>query len=214
MKRLLIVAPHHDDEIIGCGGTILHEIKNGSEIFIVVLTSGSLYRGVETPKIGEKRSEEAIQALNYIGIPLENIFFLKLHERDNFVGYKNVALLARLINELKITDLFFPHNDEQDMDHKRACQLAEEALFLSRDMCYPNTSTVKNSFKYEVWTPLQSFQKIVNISNVAKIKHEALKKYISQDKELHIATGILGLNRYRGFQVGCVYAEVYKTECI
>lgn len=214
MKRLLIVAPHHDDEMLGCGGTILHELKEGSEIFIVVLTSGSLYRGVETSKIGEQRNKETIQTLRYIGLSSKNIFFLKLRERDNFVNYKNVALLAQLINKLKITDLFFPHNDEQDMDHKRACQLTEEALFLSRDMCYPNTSTIKNSFKYEVWTPLQSFQKIVNITSFAKSKHEALKKYISQDKELHIATGILGLNRYRGFQVGCVYAEVYKTECI
>lgn len=99
------------------------------------------------------------------------------------------------------------------MDHKRGYQLVKEALFLAGDICYPQKKTVKRCFEYEVWTPLQEFQKIIDISPFAK-KAWCFKKYGSQDKELHIATGALGLNRYRGFQVGCVYAEVYKTECL
>lgn len=40
MKRLLVFAPHPDDEILGCGGTIIKNIQQGNEVYVCVVTRG------------------------------------------------------------------------------------------------------------------------------------------------------------------------------
>lgn len=208
----MIVAPHHDDEIIGCGGKIIQEIKEGNEVHVVILTSGGLVKGNFKISERKKREEETIKALEFIGVDECNVDFLRLRERDDFVNLSNSLKLSNLINTYLINEIYFPHKLEQDLDHKNAYYLTREAIFLSRECLYPLKPTIRSVFEYEVWTPIQSFQKVVNISDIAKLKHDALKQYTSQNETFHLSTGILGLNRYRGFQCGCVYAEVFKTE--
>lgn len=208
----MIVAPHHDDEIIGCGGKIIQEINKNNEVHVVVLTSGGLTKGNFKISERNKREEETLNALKFIGVNKCNVHFLRFKERDNFVNLSNALKLSKLINNYLINEIYFPHELEQDFDHKNAYYLTRQAIFLSRECLYPLKPTIRATFEYEVWTPIQSFQKVVNISDIAKLKHDALKQYTSQNEIFHLSTGILGLNRYRGFQCGCVYAEVFKTE--
>ena len=40
-KKISIIAPHPDDEVLGCGGTIYKLVKSGAEVFVAILTNAS-----------------------------------------------------------------------------------------------------------------------------------------------------------------------------
>ena len=87
--RILILAPHPDDEVLGCGGIIQHALAMGVPVRVIFLTYGDnnepsffLYEKhlVVMPKavrkMGEMRREEALTAANILGLPPEDLTFL------------------------------------------------------------------------------------------------------------------------------------------
>jgi len=61
-QRVLVLAPHPDDETIGCGGTIARLAARGADIEVVVLTDGEATIGGQPPALGGGRSTEATAA--------------------------------------------------------------------------------------------------------------------------------------------------------
>jgi LmbE family N-acetylglucosaminyl deacetylase len=93
-KRLLIVAPHCDDETLGSGGLILKALRRGMEVRVVVVTNGDGYMFATMEEfhslyptskdfiyIGKKRQKESIRALEKLGVAKENIYFLGYPDR-------------------------------------------------------------------------------------------------------------------------------------
>lgn len=87
--RILILAPHPDDETIGCAGIIQQAVKVGAKVNIAYLTNGEhnqlafivfekriTFRRGEFIHLGEVRRKEAIKAMKLLGIPKENLVFL------------------------------------------------------------------------------------------------------------------------------------------
>lgn len=70
--KVLIIAPHQDDEILAAGGLIQRLKKNGSHIAVLFATNGD-YRG---PQIAFQRYCESCNALKYLGISSDGIFYL------------------------------------------------------------------------------------------------------------------------------------------
>ncbi|MBI4706622.1 MAG: PIG-L family deacetylase [Candidatus Omnitrophica bacterium] len=97
-ERVLIFAPHPDDETIGCAGVIQHALKAGAEIKVVYLTNGdhnqlafivyekrlTLRKG-EFLHMGEVRRKEAVAAMKLLGLKENNLVFL---------GYPDFGTLA------------------------------------------------------------------------------------------------------------------------
>lgn len=92
--RLLVLAPHPDDEVAGCGGLILRAIKEGIPVRIVFLTNGDsnegaflAYRGhpVVSPSaviaMGRTREQEALRADAVLGVPSSAVSFLGYPDR-------------------------------------------------------------------------------------------------------------------------------------
>jgi LmbE family N-acetylglucosaminyl deacetylase len=40
MRKILVIAPHPDDEVLGCGGTIAKYTKQGDEVYLCIVTKG------------------------------------------------------------------------------------------------------------------------------------------------------------------------------
>lgn len=76
-KKLLIVAPHEDDEALMCSGVITHALRNGADVNLVVVTNGDN----KGRKMGLIRMRETIKAMNFLGLSAEKIIFL---------GYGNI----------------------------------------------------------------------------------------------------------------------------
>lgn len=85
-KRVIIFAPHQDDEILGCAGTIDLLMKSNIEIFVVFATNGD-FCGKESSKT---RLQESIAALNVLGIQKDHIIVLGF--ADTGMAYKDSFL--------------------------------------------------------------------------------------------------------------------------
>jgi glycosyltransferase involved in cell wall biosynthesis/LmbE family N-acetylglucosaminyl deacetylase len=71
-KKILILAPHEDDEALMCSGVITHALKNGAALKVVVATNGDS-KGRETALM---RMRETVRAMQYLGLNAANIVFL------------------------------------------------------------------------------------------------------------------------------------------
>ena len=87
--RLLIIAPHPDDETLPTAGVIQKAVNSGKTVKVVIITTGDGFRKavienyqVEKPqpedyqRLGIDRHEESVAALQLLGVPRENIIFL------------------------------------------------------------------------------------------------------------------------------------------
>ena len=88
-ERIVIVAPHPDDEVLGCGGLIQQAVAAGADVRVIYLTNGDhnqvafkLYSGrlhlgpKDYFKFGERRRTEALAATGLLGLPTNHLFFL------------------------------------------------------------------------------------------------------------------------------------------
>jgi LmbE family N-acetylglucosaminyl deacetylase len=92
-ERILIVAPHSDDEVLSCGGVIHQAVMMGCEVLVVVITNGDGFTIATTTKVkkvkgwqrfidfGVLRQNESLSACKYLGLPRENICFLGYPDR-------------------------------------------------------------------------------------------------------------------------------------
>lgn len=87
--RILVIAPHPDDEVLGTGGLIEQALAQDSEVRVVVITNGDgqVLAPVKLemdafphPKdyidLGKRRQQESLAGLAEIGVPLKNVYYL------------------------------------------------------------------------------------------------------------------------------------------
>lgn len=123
-NKILVIAPHPDDEALGCGGLMKHLIKKNKSVYIVLLTGGENCFG-DSVKINKdflkgKRRELTRLAAQPIGIPIENIYFLDF--KDGGVNDKDPEInkLTAIIDLINPDAVFVPHHFEGWNDHVQA----------------------------------------------------------------------------------------------
>jgi LmbE family N-acetylglucosaminyl deacetylase len=92
--RLLVFAPHEDDETLGQGGLIQHALAQGMDVHVVIETNGDSYifatmeefrkafpSANDYIRIGDIRQQESLTALKVLGVPKENVTFLSYPDR-------------------------------------------------------------------------------------------------------------------------------------
>lgn len=216
--NILIIAPHHDDEVLGCGGTIIKHHRKGDKIWVAYVTAG--WSGI--PKIKSKaeairiREKEARNACKILGI--KKAIFMREENRDISANSAITQKLIRIIREIKPNLIYTPHPDEKDIEHKITYEITKEATWLSKSPYLPKlgspTKSIETIYLYEVWTPMRNFFLREDITNVIDEKMKALLVYKSQLEHLNLVDAITGLNMYRGSMVGTSkkFAEVFQVE--
>ena len=202
--NVLVIAPHPDDESIGCGGAVALHAERGDRITPVFLTSGELGLKQLTPQKARRiREAEGRSACEVLG--MDKPKFLRLS--DWMMG-DNIDLaaakLAPLLRQFAPRLIYLPHPKEWHPDHKASLPVLRAALQLSR--------TAEPALRgYEIWTPLAEYHHVENISKVMPTKLHALRKHVSQLKEWDYVRAVKGLSAYRGAMAGrCRYAEVFQ----
>lgn len=203
--KILVLAPHPDDDILGCGGTMRLISKNGGKIKVVYLTDGSLgfsdnkRRAIsERVELAKTREAEAKKAAFSLGI--EDLVFWRYKDGSLILNKTNLKLMAEMIADFKPDIIFAPSFLDNNPDHIETSKILAEAL---RDYKKPNLQI----FSYEIWSPVYA-NKLVVIDSVAKDKFTALKMHESQLRSRNYLNAIRGLNRYRAgmYSIG-EYAE-------
>lgn len=197
-ERVIVLAPHMDDETIGCGGTLARHVRAGGAVRVVFLTDGrhgggrqlKELKGValqaEQLQLVATRKAEARRALEILGV--HDVSFLDA-EDGTLAEDSGTASRLRTILEAERPDLVYvPYFLEQHPDHYAASRILLEA---TRD-----STLSMQCLGYEVWTPLFP-NCFVKIDDVVELKRRALTQYHSQLEQTdYVHTG-LGLNAYR-----------------
>jgi N-acetylglucosamine malate deacetylase 1 len=213
--NILVFAPHPDDDLIGCGGSIANHINNGSEVSVVYMTSGEAgslkYTKTELAKI---REAEARDAAKKIGIT--NTIFL--NNQDGYLDYNqaNLAGLIEIIREHKPDIVYLPHENDSHMDHKTTYKLVTESVNRAAgpwfQECKGTPWVTGTVLCYEVWTPLQVIGYTENITDTIDSKIEALSLHKSQLADINYSEAVKSLDRYRGIMTGKgTYCECFQV---
>jgi LmbE family N-acetylglucosaminyl deacetylase len=202
--NILVVAPHPDDESIGCGGTICLHTASGDYVSAVFLTSGEFaLRDLRREKAWATREGEAEESARILGIAV--VTFLRRPDHYLGDGIEEAATALRPLLERQQPQLIYlPHPCDGHPDH-RACRPIVQAALSSSSIPPPAL------LGYEVWTPLSEYDRAENISQTMERKLQAVRAHRSQIKQIRYDRAVRALNEYRGTitQIGR-YAEVFQ----
>lgn len=220
-KNILILSPHADDEILGCGGFISKYSKKNYNINVLVLTNANIGAPeiYSQKKIKQIRNEAEI-ANKIIGtkkIFFENFPALNL---KSFPLYKIANMINKYISKINPEIVLLPSNYDINDDHKIIFNAAKVAL-------RPNKKrNIKKILSYEVLseTEWNEDEKSFNPNYFVNLKKSdidrkvrAFYKYKSQVKTYphpRSKKAIVCLSKVRGSQAFMNFAEAFKVEKI
>ncbi|WP_326983226.1 PIG-L deacetylase family protein [Chryseobacterium sp. MYb264] len=180
-RKILIIAPHADDEVIGCGAAIDHFIGQGAHITVLIVTqesSRSIARYYDyTP---QQRMEESYEAQSVLGYhELEYFNFPELMLRSDALLQKSFCLeLHDFIVKHQPDCVFIPNKEEMHPDHQIIGELSEGVL--AKGVKSKSFTQLQAAIVYEIWGPvvMNSFLEISDTAYAKKI--QGIRCYRSQ----------------------------------
>lgn len=132
INKLLILAPHPDDEVFGCSGLIQQQIISGREVYIIFMTRGETSHSnccnIDKEVLKSERAKLTDNALSLLGVKQHNIF--RLSYPDGSLSYcsEESRKLKSLINQINPDAIFVPHSGEGWNDHIETQNIAMELI--------------------------------------------------------------------------------------
>lgn len=136
-KKVVVFAPHPDDETLGCGGTIAKKVSMGCEVAVAVMTDGrhafsQLFGLASDPspeELGEIRMGEVAQALKILGVQSANV--ISFGFEDATLAKHNTEVERRIVALLKDFspgEIYLPYRKDANLDHRIASKLIHDAV--------------------------------------------------------------------------------------
>ncbi|MGI6554453.1 MAG: PIG-L deacetylase family protein [Bacillota bacterium] len=214
-KRVLVVSPHADDEVIGCGGVIKKVVNMGGEVFVVVVSIGDInFYHLDRVVTKEERKEELRHALNYLGVTGFCTLFDDYESLMDTMPIRNIiSALDNHIDKIKPTTVLLPYPSFHQ-DHKIVFNAGFAALRPSPRRNGQLKLTAGYEYPFVTWTneTLQTSCLYVNITDEIDDKIEALRCHKSQLRESgHLISpeSVRLWAEKRGMDAGCPYSEMF-----
>ena len=203
--KVLVVAPHPDDESIGCGGAISLHTRDGDCVVTDFITSGELaLKHLPQHEAWDIREREAQRAAEVLGIAA--VRFLRLP--DWFLAEARESAedaLGPILDDVAPEVVYVPHAREWHPDHRAASDIVNGLL-------EQRPSLGVRVLSYEVWTPIQEYDLVEDITDVMVQKLRAVRCHRSQLTHFRMDRAAEGLNKYRGvLSARSLYAEVFES---
>lgn len=214
MKRILVVAPHPDDELLGVGGMISKAIDNSDEVFICIVTRGvePLFRSEDI----ETSRKEALAAHKYLGVQKTIFLDYPAVMLESVPRYKINQSILEVIQEVLPDEVYIPHEGDMQKDHT----IVNEAAMVAVRPKYSHK--VRAVYAYETlseteWNipcPHNAFipNVYIDISNHIDRKIKALSFYQTQLSDFpqpRSIEAVQSLAKYRGSTIGVYAAEAF-----
>ena len=209
-ERVVILSPHDDDGILGCGHVILAAQAFGGEVHVVIYSRGNLgySKPEEKDTIVETRRAEAYNAYEAAGVPRANVHRLDFDDLSvlGFVGWRmpggtegTVAKLIPLLRKIRATRLLIPNHHRENVDHEAVYKSGVyegpqvgDAIMADSGLADP----VRSALQYSVWcdfspeeallddrdTSLRANLLVLCKAEVASRLHEAIAAWKSQER--------------------------------
>ena len=189
VKRVLVLAPHPDDETIGCGGSLALHAAASDPVRVVILTNGAkgdVFGRFDRDDYIAMRQQETRAACACLGI--SDVTFWSYEDRELANAGTVVSDMVALISTYHPELIYAPSPLEFHPDHRAAAVFIQAAVKLCR--------TNADLLFYEVGRPMQ-VDILVDITRVLDQKIQALHQYRSQLEERPYDDVALALNRFR-----------------
>lgn len=208
--RILVFAPHPDDEILGCGGVMAKHIAHGDDVYVCVVTSSRVekYRVMHqnyARKVGEYMGVKDVFFFDYPTVELSTV-----NDRD-FTGSFN-----ELIQKIRPEIVYIPFYGDMHTDHKK---VADAAMVALRPYSAPSVRAIcayetlsETGWNYPTVDKTFIPNVFEDISSYVDMKIHAMEMYetkIEKPPHPRSAEGIRALAKYRGGTVGVEYAEAF-----
>ena len=221
LNRILVVAAHPDDEVLGCGGTIARHADAGDQVQVLIVAEGATSRLQKRDRL---QADEELSTLaqsaqrvgSILGAAGVELLDLPDNRLDSLDRLDLIKRIEQRIDRHQPQVVYVHHAGDVNVDHRRL----HEAVVTA---CRPTPGhPVKRLLSFEVassteWQPpgsASAFQPnwFVDISDEWQRKREALEAYTSEMRPWPHARSLKAvehLARWRGAQVGVEAAEAF-----
>lgn len=208
--KVLVFAPHNDDEVLGVGGTIAKYIKEGHEVYVCEVTSTPDDEWTKELRIEAKGAHDflGIKETYFLDLPMIG---LRHHDTAEFNGR-----VHDVVQKINPNIVFVPHKGDMNFDHAEVTYSAMVAL---RPYNVPD---LKEIYAYETlseteWNlPTLEHAFIPNvyfdITDTIEDKLKAMEYYQSELKKYphpRSLEAINALSMYRGSTINVNHAEAF-----
>jgi LmbE family N-acetylglucosaminyl deacetylase len=220
INKVLIVAAHSDDEVLGCGGSIARHVAIGDEVTVLFMTDGVTSRAETTDNDTKKRVSSATNALHILGVKDIRQLSFPDNQMDSVPLLSVTKEIEIVISDVKPSIVYTHFAHDLNIDHR----VTHNAVMTA---CRPQSwSTVRKILSFEVlssteWNspaqPLFKPQYFIDISKYWNKKRQALKCYESEMRDYPHSRSykcIEALSTLRGATMGIDKAEAFFVERI
>lgn len=221
-RKVLVVAAHPDDEVIGCGGTISIFASEGCEVYTLILGEGITSRDASRDR--HKREEEirtlkkqVEDANNILGVKKIYTFDFPDNRFDTVPLLDIIKTIEKIKCDIKPDIVFTHHQGDLNIDH----QITFRAVMTA---CRPiKDESVKEIYSFEIpssteWNAPSSLtyfmpDYFVNINKSLEAKTNALKEYKTELRDFPHPRSLKAVElnaKQWGVRVGVGAAEAFK----
>ena len=194
----LFIAPHADDEILGCGGTISKLKRDGKDVHLIVCS--------------QRKQDLSTYHEVYDQFTSYNILPFEDEKLDRYYLLKSIETIY---NELKTDTIYIPNKDDFNLDHKEVYKACEVVLrryqehqpkrVLMYETPSSTTQSFNNNFKCNYYEEIDEIDLKYKVNNFKKYKNE-IREYQNPSS----AEGIKNYAKFRGMECNAIYAEGFN----
>tara|TARA_R100000278_G_scaffold115437_1_gene94326 strand:- start:539 stop:1168 length:630 start_codon:yes stop_codon:yes gene_type:complete len=199
-NKILIIAPHADDEVLGVGGTTSKMLSNGHDVHLIVCSKRA------------NDIKEYKEAMNHF---TSSIWLDFEDEKLNLIKNRLLKVVEKIYNGIRPDIVFIPNKDDFNLDHKTVYEVCE--IVCRRYQKYPpemvlmyeipssTTQSFNNNFKCNYYVSLTEED--------IKFKAETFLKYKNEIREFpnpRNSEGVHLYSRFRGMECNSQYAEGFN----
>jgi LmbE family N-acetylglucosaminyl deacetylase len=210
--KVLVIAPHMDDEVLGCGGTIAKHVECGDNVFVCFIAH-RVYNhqfNDERNEVEKKHANRAKEVLNY----KESVFLELNDERLDACVQDIIIPLEGYITRIKPQIVYSPFCNDNNQDHRAVAKAVQVVLrpvaipFVERWLMFETPSSTEQAPSVGIL----GFQPNVyhDIGDYLNKKLKALACYETEARPFpnpRSPEGIKALAMKRGMECGLEYAE-------
>ena len=222
LERVVLIAPHADDDVLGCGGLLALLHAQGVRPHVVFMSvDGSFHHGYAGETTFAQRIAEIEAVADLLGFSWEILYpDQQLMERlDQVAKRELVDKFQEIYKAHRPQLLLLPSYIDYDQDHR---QTFETAFAAARPIAsafggwlIPTVLAYEQSKLGFAWQDLPRPQMFVDISSVIEVKCRAIEFYASQNRPVpHVRSleSVRALARLRGAEMGTDFAEAFQVK--
>ena len=219
LERVLVIAPHADDEAMGCAGLLARLSERDCRVHILYMTvDGFHHYGLDRQTSYEERGAEIEAVTELLGCSYEIAYGNKdlIEKLDTLPQRDLVDLFEAAINEHRPDLLLLPYGTDYDQDHvatfRAAFAAARPIAEVFGKWLVPHVMTYEMTKINWASEPVPRPVAYCDITAHLEVKQEAIRRYATQFRPSpHIRSpeSVEALASIRGKEVGIEYAEAF-----